>query len=75
MIHTFKHRLYISALEQVRFVLLGKYVLLEAINTVYSDFVKYRGKFNFFDQGLCVSALEHVMKFILCSCVLLVFIN
>ena len=33
-IHIFKHRLYISALEQAR-VLLGKYFLLEVINTIY----------------------------------------
>ena len=30
---------------------------------------------NFLDHGLYITALEHVMKLILCSYVLLVFIN
>ena len=47
-VHIFKHRLYISALEQTRVLILGKYVLLGVINTIYkhchalSDFVKCR---------------------------------
>ena len=31
----FKHRLYISVLEQARVLILGKYVLLGVINTIY----------------------------------------
>ena len=31
----FKHRLYISALEQARVLILGKYVLPGVINTIY----------------------------------------
>ena len=31
----FKHSLYISALEQDRVLILGKYVLLRVINTIY----------------------------------------
>ena len=34
-----------------------------------------RGRINFLDHGLYISALEHIMKLILCSCVLLVSIN
>ena len=33
-VHIFKHRLYISALEQARALILGKYVLLGVINTI-----------------------------------------
>ena len=76
--HIFKHRLYISALEQARMLILGKYVLLIFINTVYAychAFVKCRRRINILVNGLYISALEHVMKVILCSCVLLVFIN
>ena len=31
----FKHRLYFSALEQARMLILGKYVLLSVIHTIY----------------------------------------
>ena len=31
----FYHRLYISAFEQARVLILGKYVLLRVINTIY----------------------------------------
>ena len=31
----FKHRLYISASEQARVLILGKYVLLGVVNTIY----------------------------------------
>ena len=34
-VHIFKHKLYISALEQARVLILIKYVLLGVINTVY----------------------------------------
>ena len=34
-VHIFKHRLYISALEQARVLILGRYVLLGVINTIY----------------------------------------
>ena len=34
-IHIFKHRLYIAALEQARVLILGKYFLLEVLNTIY----------------------------------------
>ena len=34
-VHIFKHRLYTSALEQARVLILGKYVLLGVINTIY----------------------------------------
>ena len=34
-VHIFKHRLQISALEQARVLILGKYVLLEVLNTIY----------------------------------------
>ena len=34
-VHIFKQRLYISALEQARVLILGKYVLLGVINTIY----------------------------------------
>ena len=32
-VHIFKHRLYISVLEQARVLILGRYVLLGVINT------------------------------------------
>ena len=43
-VHIFKHRLYISVLEQARVLILGKYALLGVINTIsrLSDFVKCR---------------------------------
>ena len=34
-VHIFKHRLYISGLEQARLLILGKYVLLGVSNTIY----------------------------------------
>ena len=34
-VHIFKHRLYISALEQARVLIQSKYVLLGVINTNY----------------------------------------
>ena len=34
-VNIFKYRLFISALEQARVVKLGKYVLVEVINTLY----------------------------------------
>ena len=34
-VHIFKHRLYISASVQARVLILGKYVLLGVINTLY----------------------------------------
>ena len=34
-VHIFKHRLYISVLEQARVLILGRYVLLGVINTIY----------------------------------------
>ena len=34
-VHISKHRLYISALEQARVLILGKYFLLKVINTIY----------------------------------------
>ena len=37
-VHIFKHRLYISALEQAKVVILSKYVLLGVINTIYKHF-------------------------------------
>ena len=87
-VHIFKHRLYISVLEQARVLILGRYVLLGVINTVHKhchawvilwnaaeDQTEVRVKDHFLDHGLYISALEHVMKVILCSCVLLVFIN
>ena len=40
-----------------------------------SDFMKCRWRIKSFDHGLYISALEHVMQFILSSCVLSVFIN
>ena len=46
--YIFKHRLYISALQQARALILRKYVLLGSINAIYkyfdalSDFVKRR---------------------------------
>ena len=79
-IHIFKHRVYILALEQAR-VLIGKYVLLGVINTIYKHCYAWVILWNaakgsiFLDYGLNMSALGHVMKLILCSYVLLVFIN
>ena len=35
VIHIFKHRLYISVLEQARVLILGRYVLLGVINTIH----------------------------------------
>ena len=34
-VHIFKHRLYISVLEQARVLILGRYVLLGVIITIY----------------------------------------
>ena len=34
-VHIFAHRLYISVLEQARVLILGRYVLLGVINTIY----------------------------------------
>ena len=34
-VHIFKHRLYISVLEQARVLILGRYVLLGVINTIH----------------------------------------
>ena len=34
-VHIIKHRLYISALEQARVLILGKYVLQGVINIIY----------------------------------------
>ena len=34
-VHIFKHRLYVSALQQTTVSILGKYVLLGVINTIY----------------------------------------
>ena len=34
-VHVFKHRLYISALEQARVIIISKYVLLGVRNTIY----------------------------------------
>ena len=34
-VHMFKHRLYISALEQAKVLIIGKYVL---VNTVYKHY-------------------------------------
>ena len=36
-VQIFKHRLYISALEQAKVLLLGKYVLLGVINTIHKQ--------------------------------------
>ena len=42
-VHIFKHRLYISALEQARVLILSKYVLLGVINTMKCEMqVKYQ---------------------------------
>ena len=76
-----EHKLYISPLEQARVLILGKYVLLGFINTVYEHcsawmILWHAGEGSIFlDHGLYISALEHVMKLILSSYVLLVFIN
>ena len=79
-VHIFKHRLYISALEQARVLILGNYVLLGVIYTIYKHchawvILQILGEGSISDHGFCISALENVMKLILHSCVLLVFIN
>ena len=52
-VHIFKQRIYISALEQARVLILGKHVLLLVINTIYkqshlSDFWQMQVKNQFF---------------------------
>ena len=65
-VHIFKHILCLTDSET------------HIINIVrVGDFCEMQVKDLFFNHGLYIyiSALEHVMKLILCSCVLLVFIN
>ena len=64
-VHVFKHMLYITALEQARVWILGKYVLLGLKNTINKHC----------HYGLYISALEQVWKLILSRYVLLAFIK
>ena len=60
-VRIFKHRVYISALEQARVLILGKYVLLTVINTIYKHAgEEYRRGINFHE--LYISALEQCFQ-------------